>query len=237
MLLWKIILQTSFPTTATRFFQLRTYTTTGEISHQYLLTIRIRCSSLSNLNNLSLCRNRCAATIKPKSHRMILQSLQFILFCVQKMILYQIVARNSKGLFPLMTFCTSLMRRTWWPMKISVAVLHSTMKPLQKTYRSTENGITFPDPVKNPSVFPVTINVTALLMSSIIVLSFWTRTLYGTWFQQLLCHSNTLMIDTMYNQYPQSTTHQPRTDSYRVFSSLRRMESKKKGLRVSFAFF
>ena len=39
------------------------------------------------------------------------------------------------------------------------------------------------------------------------------------------------------NQYHQPTTHQPRTDSYLVFSSLRTMNSKRKGLRVSFAFF
>ena len=42
---------------------------------------------------------------------------------------------------------------------------------------------------------------------------------------------------SMSNQYPQPTTHQPRTDSYPVFSSLRTMNSKRKGLRVSFAFF
>ena len=39
------------------------------------------------------------------------------------------------------------------------------------------------------------------------------------------------------NQYLQPTTHQPRTDSYPVFSSLRTMNSKKKGLCVRFAFF
>ena len=38
------------------------------------------------------------------------------------------------------------------------------------------------------------------------------------------------------NQYPQPTTHQPRTDSYPVLSSLRRMDSQRKGLRVSFSF-
>ena len=43
--------------------------------------------------------------------------------------------------------------------------------------------------------------------------------------------------DSMSHQYPQRTTHQPRTDSYPVFSSLRTMDSKRKGLRVSFAFF
>ena len=50
-----------------------------------------------------------------------------------------------------------------------------------------------------------------------------------------LNHTN----DTYYtfNQYPQPTTQQPRTDSNPVFSSLRTMNSKRKGLRVSFAFF
>ena len=38
-------------------------------------------------------------------------------------------------------------------------------------------------------------------------------------------------------KYPEPTTHQPRTDSYPEFSLLRRMDSKRKGLRVSFAFF
>ena len=42
---------------------------------------------------------------------------------------------------------------------------------------------------------------------------------------------------SMCNPYPQPLTHEPRTDSYPVFSSLRTMDSKKKGLRVSFAFF
>ena len=39
------------------------------------------------------------------------------------------------------------------------------------------------------------------------------------------------------NQYSQPTTQQPRADSYPVLSSLRTMNSKRKGLRVSFAFF
>ena len=42
---------------------------------------------------------------------------------------------------------------------------------------------------------------------------------------------------SMSNQYPQLTTHQPRADSNPVFSSLRTMDSKMKGLRVSFTFF
>ena len=41
----------------------------------------------------------------------------------------------------------------------------------------------------------------------------------------------------MSNQYPQPTIHQRRTDQYPVFSSLRRMDSQRKGMRVSFALF
>ena len=39
------------------------------------------------------------------------------------------------------------------------------------------------------------------------------------------------------NQYPQPKTHQPRTDSYPMFSSSPTMDSNMKVLRVSFAFF
>ena len=43
--------------------------------------------------------------------------------------------------------------------------------------------------------------------------------------------------DFMSNQYPQTTNHRPGTDSYPVFASVRTMESKKKGLRISLALF
>ena len=53
----------------------------------------------------------------------------------------------------------------------------------------------------------------------------------------LMSLNHTIDRHSMSKQYPEPTTHQPRTDSYPVFSSLRRMDSKRKGLRVSFAFF
>ena len=96
-----------------------------------------------------------------------------------------------------MTLCTSLIRRTSWPMKILIVVQLTTMKLLEKSDRSTENGITFPDPVKNPSTFPATINISVLWKSSTALISFWTRTIYGTWLQQLLCHSITLIMHTL----------------------------------------
>ena len=140
---------------------------------------------------------------------MILQSLQFILFFVQKMFLYQIVVKISKILLRLMILCTSLMRRTSWPIYILIVVLLSTHKLLRKSDRSTENGITIPDPVRYLSVSPATINKTFLLMSSIALIYFWTRIIYGTWFQQLLWHSTTLMIDTL---CPISTLNQQLTN-------------------------
>ena len=76
-------------------------------------------------------------------------------------------------------------------------VLRFSLKLLQKSDRSTEKGITIPCPVKNHNAFPATINIPVLLMSSIALISFWTRTIYGTWFQQLRCHSATLMIHTL----------------------------------------
>ncbi len=57
-------------------------------------------------------------------------------------------------------------------MKILIVVLPSTLNFLQKSERSTENGITFPDPVKNPSALPVTFGITVLLMSSVTLISF-----------------------------------------------------------------
>ena len=41
-----------------------------------------------------------------------------------------------------------------------------------KSDRSSENGITLPDPVKNPYAFPATINIPVLLMSSIALIPF-----------------------------------------------------------------
>ena len=76
-------------------------------------------------------------------------------------------------------------------------VLLSTLKLLHKSDKSTENGITFPDPVKNPSAFLVAINITVFLISSVTLISFWTHITFGTWFQQLFCHPNTLMVDTL----------------------------------------
>ena len=50
----------------------------------------------------------------------------------------------------------------------------------------------------------------------------------------LLSLNHTRDLHSMSNQYPQPTTHQPRTDSYAVVSSLRMTDSKIKRMHVSF---
>ena len=53
----------------------------------------------------------------------------------------------------------------------------------------------------------------------------------------LMLLNNTNDRDLMSNQHPQPTTHLPRNDSFPVGSSLRTVDSKSKGLHVSFAYF
>ena len=70
-----------------------------------------------------------------------------------------------------------------------------TMKLQQKLNKSTENGKTSPGPVKNPRASQVTINITVLLTKNTHLITFSTRTSYGTGIQQLLRHSTTLLIE------------------------------------------
>ena len=53
----------------------------------------------------------------------------------------------------------------------------------------------------------------------------------------LMSLSRTKDRDCMSNQYAQPTTYQPRTDLYPMFSSLQKMDCKRKRLYVSIAFF
>ena len=53
----------------------------------------------------------------------------------------------------------------------------------------------------------------------------------------LMSVSHTNDTYATFNQYPQPTTQQPQADSYLLFSPLRTMNCKSRGLRVSFAFF
>ena len=132
---------------------------------------------LTNLNNFSFRRKRCATKKNKKSLLMVLKSLQIILICVPKMVLYQIVVRISKVLFLSMTLCISIMTRTRDFVDFDCGITFYPETPA-KSDKSTENGIIFPDLVKNPSAFPATINTTVLLMNCIPLISSWARTDY-----------------------------------------------------------
>ena len=56
---------------------------------------------------------------------------------------------------------------------------------LQKSDRSPENRISFPEPLKNPSAFPVTTNITVWLLNTIARKTVWTPTIYRFKFKQL----------------------------------------------------
>ena len=51
--------------------------------------------------------------------------------------------------------------------------------------------------MKNARGFSTTIMIAVLLMSSKALKFFWTRTIFGNWFQQLFFHSTTLMTDSL----------------------------------------
>ena len=68
--------------------------------------------------------------------------------------------------------------------------------------------------LSKPKCIPSNGHITVLLTSRIPLISFWTRTFYGTWIQQLLCHSTTLVIGTL---YPISTLRQQLTNLEQTF--------------------
>ena len=74
--------------------------------------------------------------------------------------------------------------------------------------RSTDNGKTLPDPLKYLSASQITININVLLMKSMHPIYFWTRTSKGA----LVTLKYITDWESMSHQYPQTTTHQLRTD-------------------------
>ena len=216
---------------------LRTYPTPGEVSLQYLRTIRTQCSNLWKLNNFSLYKKRCAATIKPKSLLMILASLQFILFYVQKMIYINLWPEFQKDCFlrwhvhfideeDIVTYEDFDCGFTFYP-KTPAKIRQINQKrnyisrscEKSKCIPSNDRHNCFLDEQHNSKIFPNPYNLRDIVPAAPLPLNLW-KDRYS-----------------MSNQYPQPTTQQPRTDSYPVFSSLRRMDSQRKRLRISFAFF
>ena len=139
---------------------------------------------------------------------MILQSLQFYQNCVGKMILYQIVVRMSERRFfdDFVHFIDKENIVIYVDFDCGITFLRETPTKIRQIKRE-RNYVS--RSVKRPSEFPATVNISVLLMSSIALISFWTRTFYGTWLQQLLYHWTTLMIHIL---CPISTLNQQLTN-------------------------
>ena len=172
------------------------------------------------------CKKRCKTTINPYSLLMVLQSLQGILFCIRKMILYQIVVRMSTISFDdVVHFIDEGNIVTYVDFDCDITFFPETRT---KSDRSTEKGTTFPDPMKNPSAFPAPINRSVICSvdeqhsSNIFVNPYNLWNMFPGAFMWL-SHTNDTYSKS--NHYPQPTTHQSRTDSYPVFSPLRTMDS------------
>ena len=65
---------------------------------------------------------------------------------------------------------------------------------MQKSNLSTGKRKELPDFMETPSEPLVTINISISLMGSLLLTSFWTSKFCGTWTQQLLWHTTTLLI-------------------------------------------
>ena len=122
-------------------------------------------------------------------------------------------------------------------MYVFSVVLLSTLKLPQKSIRSTENGFIFPEPVKNPKCILCNEQHNRSINEQ--YSSNYFPNPYNLWDivppdLMSLFHANDRY--SMSNQFPQTTTHQLRIDSYPEFSSLRTMDRERKRLRVSFAF-
>ena len=135
--------------------------------------------------------------MKPKSLFMIPQSLQLILFCVPKMIFYQILVRIWRRMFLSKALCTSLMRRTSWLMLIffcGKTFYPETPTKIRQINRE-RNYISIS--CEKTQGIPSNDQKNCFFMSSITLIHFWTHTTYGTKFQQLSCHPNKVTIGTL----------------------------------------
>ena len=169
---------------------------------------------------------------------MILQSLQFMLFCIEKMILSQIVARISKktAFFDdIMHFIDEEDIVSYEDLDCGIISYPGTPTKIRQINRersyisrscekskcipSNDRHNCFIDEQHKSNIFMNPYNLWDMVPAALMSLN----------------HTNDRY--SMSNQYPQPRTHQPITDSHPVFSPLQRMDSQRKGLHVSFAFF
>ena len=238
LLLWKLILWKSSSRAATRFLQLPTYPTAGEISQQYLPTIRFQWSTFVEIEQIFL--------------------LQGTIYYYNKSVLSPYVPTKLaihsilRPEVDLISNCGSNMKKT---VSFDDAV-HVIDEKNMVIYVDFDRGITFfpENPTKTrqinrernyifrscgkPQCIPSNDQHTCFVDEQHSSNTFLNP--YNLWDifpAALMSFSHTNDTYSTFNQYPRPTTQQPTRDSYPVSSSLRTMDSKRKGLyyaRVNF---
>ena len=238
LLLWKINLQKSSSTEATRFFQQPTYPTTGEISQQLLPTIRFQCSvfveieyffplqetmynyKISVLSPYDPTKLAIHSTLRPEDDLMSNYGPN-----VRKTVSFDddVHFTDEENIVTYVDFDCGITFFPETPIKLRQInrernyVSRSRKKP--QCIPSNDQHICSVDEQHSSYTFLKPYNFQNMAPAAFISLN----------------HTNDTY--SMSNQYPQTTTHQSRRESYPVFSSMRTMDRKRNGLRVSFAFF
>ena len=135
-----------------------------------------------------------------------------------KMIFFQIVVRMSKRLFLLMTLYTSLTRRTLLTcvdFDCGITLLPETLTKIRQINRERKNiSRSCEKPQCIPSSDQHTCSVDEQQNSNV---SLNPYNLWDMFPAALMPLNHTNHTYSMFNQYPQPTTQQPRTDSNLVF--------------------
>ena len=193
---------------------------------------------LSKLNNFSLCKKRCTTIINPYSLLMILQSLQFVLICGPEDNLISNCGPNIKmtlSFDDVVQFIDDENMVTYVDFDCGFTFFPETpTKNRQINRERNYNFTSLEKPQCSPSNDQHTCFVDEQQSSNIFLKPY---NLWDMVAAALMSLSHTNDTYSTFNQYPQPTTQQHRTDSYPVFPSLRTMNFKRKGLRVSFALF
>ena len=187
----------SSSTAATRFFQLPTYTTTGENSQKYLPSIRFQCSTFVEIEyffpsqeTMYNYNKSVLSTYDPPMlaiHSYLRAEVDLISNCGPNV-------KRTVSLDGVVHLIHEEIMVTFVDFECGITFLSETPTKIRQINREWK---TFPDPVRNPNAIPGTINITVVLMSSIALISVRTRTIYWTWFRQLLYHSTTLKVHTL----------------------------------------
>ena len=181
---------------------------------------------------------QCETKLKTKTLFVILENLQFILLCVQKLISFQIGVISSWRPFFSITLSSSFMRRTSWPIYIMIVEITLYPEALREVGHLTRDWKNISRSCEKPKCIPSNdqhiCSIDEPLTSIIFLKAFSLWDLDPPAFMSI---NHTTDRESISNQYPkQQLTILEQT--YTLCSFLcDQLTVKRKKLRVSFAFF